>query len=101
LSCVTRGRSSRPTSTRPYVPFPAHDRPELRLAVAGDVGDSGTRLAATANAMARLAVDDPYDELLLLGDNVYPSGDPARPPVERLSRVACTARGDLRGSCHG
>ena len=79
-SYMTHWKGS-PTSTRPYAPFPADDRPELRLAVAGDVGDSGSRLTATANAMARLATDDPYDELLLLGDNVYPSGDPARLPA--------------------
>jgi 3',5'-cyclic AMP phosphodiesterase CpdA len=79
-SYLTHWKGS-PTSTDPYVPFPADDRPELRIAVAGDIGDSGSRLTATANAMARLATDDPYDELLLLGDNVYPSGDPALLPA--------------------
>jgi 3',5'-cyclic AMP phosphodiesterase CpdA len=49
----------------------------LRLAVAGDVGDSGARLDATASAMAALDATDAYDALLLLGDNVYPAGDPA------------------------
>jgi 3',5'-cyclic AMP phosphodiesterase CpdA len=78
-SYLTHWRGS-PTHTEAYVPFPADDPPELRIAVAGDVGDSGSRLTATADAMARLAGDDPFDVLLLLGDNVYPSGDPAQLP---------------------
>ena len=78
-SYLTHWRGS-PTHTEAYVPFPADDAPALRIAVAGDVGDSGTRLSATADAMARLVDDDPFDVLLLLGDNVYPSGDPAKLP---------------------
>ena len=31
--------------------------------------------------MADLETDDEYDALLLLGDNVYPTGDPARLPA--------------------
>ena len=64
-----------PNSTRAYVPFPADDPPVLRLAVVGDIGDSGRRLDATAAAIDRLAGNDPFDLLLLLGDNVYPAGD--------------------------
>lgn len=65
-----------PAHTEPYVAYdPA---PLIHLAVAGDIGDSGTRLDATATAMARIGAAQPYDALLLLGDNVYPSGDPAR-----------------------
>jgi 3',5'-cyclic AMP phosphodiesterase CpdA len=67
-----------PTHTEPYVPFPADDRPTLRIAAAGDIGDSGDRLDRTAEAIAALGTEDPYNYLLLLGDNVYPSGDPAR-----------------------
>lgn len=67
-----------PTHTEPFVPFPAGSQPELHVAVAGDVGDPGGRLDATAAAMARAGETDPYDVLLLLGDNVYPSGDPDR-----------------------
>jgi 3',5'-cyclic AMP phosphodiesterase CpdA len=48
----------------------------LRLAVAGDVGDSGSRVEATGRAVSRVADDDPWDALVLLGDNVYPAGDP-------------------------
>ena len=66
-----------PSHTEPYVPFPADDPPALHLAVVGDSGDSGSRLTATADAIARLGAELPYDILLLLGDNVYPGGDPA------------------------
>ena len=79
VSYLTHWKGS-PTGTRAYVPFPAGDPPVLRLAVAGDIGDSGSRLDATAAAIGRLAGNDPFDVLLLLGDNVYPAGDPARIP---------------------
>ena len=46
-------RKGSPTHTEAYRPFPADDLPELRIAVAGDVGDSGRRLDATGAAMAR------------------------------------------------
>jgi 3',5'-cyclic AMP phosphodiesterase CpdA len=79
ISYLTHWRGS-PTHTEPYVPFPADDPPEMRIAVAGDIGDSGSRLDATGAAMARIEADDEFDVLLLLGDNVYPSGDPAELP---------------------
>jgi 3',5'-cyclic AMP phosphodiesterase CpdA len=79
VSYLTHWKGS-PAGTWAYVPFPAEDPPVLRLAVAGDIGDSGRRLDATAAAIGRLAGDDPFDLLLLLGDNVYPAGDPARIP---------------------
>jgi 3',5'-cyclic AMP phosphodiesterase CpdA len=66
----------RPAATEPYVPFPPDERPQLRIAVAGDVGHRGARIRATGAAVSRLAGDDPWDVLLLLGDNVYPAGDP-------------------------
>lgn len=71
-------RKGEPAASMPYVPF--DPRPELHLAVAGDVGDSGRRLTATADAMAAIGATVPYDALLLLGDNVYPRGDPAKLP---------------------
>lgn len=67
-----------PTKTHPLVPFPPGGEPELRIAVAGDVGYGNDRERRTAEAMARAGAMDAYDVLLLLGDNVYPSGDPAR-----------------------
>jgi hypothetical protein len=73
-------RKGAPAHTVAYQPFPADDPPALRVAVVGDVGDSGRRIDATGAAVAALAGDDPFDVLLLLGDNVYPDGDPAELP---------------------
>ncbi len=62
-----------PAETAPY---PGLDPdPVLRLAVAGDVGTGGAAEYATAAAMDALEADREFDALLLLGDNVYPSGD--------------------------
>jgi len=59
------------------VPYPlSASRPEVRLAAAGDVGTGGAEEYATADAMAELETSGEFDALLLLGDNVYPSGDP-------------------------
>lgn len=69
-----------PTDTEAYAPTPAEARALLRMAVAGDVGEVGAHLDATATRMAEIGMKSPYDVLLLLGDNVYPSGDPARIP---------------------
>ena len=69
-----------PTSTKPLTPFPPGAEPDLRVAVAGDVGYANDREKRTAAAMARAGEGEPYDVLLLLGDNVYPSGDPRRLP---------------------
>lgn len=65
-----------PTESRPWTPFPADDEPVLRVAAAGDVGTGGSRAERTARAIADLAQRAPFDVLWLLGDNVYPSGDP-------------------------
>jgi len=50
----------------------------IRLAVAGDVGTGGSDEALTAAAMDTLEAQSEYDALVLLGDNVYPSGDPTK-----------------------
>ena len=70
-----------PTKTSPLTPFPAGSEPVLRIAVAGDVGYGNEREHQTARAIVAAGRTDPYDVLLLLGDNVYPSGDPSRLPV--------------------
>jgi 3',5'-cyclic AMP phosphodiesterase CpdA len=77
----------------PYVPF--QPPPLKHLAVAGDVGDSGHRLDATGALVDDLAQrTTTYDALLLLGDNVYPDGDPARLPMTVFEPFAATlARG--------
>jgi 3',5'-cyclic AMP phosphodiesterase CpdA len=50
----------------------------LRLAVAGDVGHPSPELDRTVAAMADEHARRPFDALVLLGDNVYPDGDPAK-----------------------
>lgn len=69
-------RKGGPTSTVPYVPFDT--KPLLHLAVAGDTGDAGRALDRTGALVTRLDDEMPFDALLLLGDLVYPSGDPTR-----------------------
>ena len=69
-----------PTNTKPLPPFPAGAGPDLRVAVAGDVGYANDRERRTAAAIVRAGEARPYDVLLLLGDNVYPAGDPGRLP---------------------
>lgn len=71
-------RKGGPAHTAALEPVPSSGPPALRLAAAGDVGESGDRLEAAAHAMESAEPDPPYDVLLLLGDNVYPDGDPAR-----------------------
>ena len=84
-SYLTHWKGS-PTHTTAFRPYAIH--PELHVGVAGDIGDSGDRLDATAQAMARLGRADPYEVLLLLGDNVYPSGDPKELPNTVFSPFA-------------
>ncbi len=67
-----------PTQVSAYEPL--QPAPEWHLAVAGDVGDSGNRLDTTGATMARIQAIQNYDDLLLLGDNVYWNGDPAKLP---------------------
>lgn len=67
-----------PTRTWPLEPYAPGEERLLRIAVVGDVGHAGGREQATARAVARAARLRPYDALVLLGDNVYPRGDPGR-----------------------
>lgn len=59
-------------------PFPVDDPPLLRLAAAGDVGTGSPQEHAVADAMAAVGDERSFDALLLLGDNVYPAGDPSQ-----------------------
>ncbi|MDP2292267.1 MAG: metallophosphoesterase [Actinomycetota bacterium] len=65
-----------PSSTEPYLPFP--EQPNFHIAAAGDTGDAGSRLDSTGVAIERIGEQYPFDALLLLGDLVYPSGDPSK-----------------------
>ena len=64
------------TNTEPLPTFGPGEAPLLRIAAAGDVGSGGDRARRTADAIAEAGSAHSYDELLLLGDNVYPVGDP-------------------------
>lgn len=75
VSYLTHWRGG-PDTTWVYEAY--SERPVVHFAVAGDSGDSGRRLDSTAAAIAAIGSADPYDALLLLGDLVYPSGDPDR-----------------------
>ncbi|MDQ4132183.1 MAG: metallophosphoesterase [Actinomycetota bacterium] len=48
-----------------------------RVAVVGDVGHPSPELDATVAALVRASTERPFDALVLLGDNVYPDGQPA------------------------
>lgn len=79
LWSVLTHRKGAPTTTWAIEAFPAGGEPIARIAVAGDVGEGEEEEWQTAWAIRQLSFDDaPYDALLLLGDNVYPDGDPAR-----------------------
>ena len=71
-------------------PFDPSDPPALRLAVAGDVGTGGDAEFATAAAMAHRENEQEFDALILLGDNVYPHGDP-----DRLDETVFVPFGDV------
>lgn len=56
----------------------AGEDPAVRLAVAGDVGTGDDQERRTAAAAASRAGGRGWDALVLLGDNIYENGDPAR-----------------------
>lgn len=65
----------------------------FRFVALGDTGTGGQGQLAVARRMAALHGEQPFDTVLLLGDNVYPSGDAAdlpekfeRPYAELLRR---------------
>lgn len=68
-----------PSHTVAWQPLPTAGQ-ELHLALAGDVGHTGSRLDATAASVDRVDARQPFDGLVLLGDNVYREGDPDRLP---------------------
>lgn len=69
-------RKGAPTETWALTPLAAD--PDLRIAAVGDVGEGEEIDWSTSWAISRSGDDVRYDVLLVLGDNVYPSGDPAR-----------------------
>ena len=72
------GTVGAPELTSPVEVRSEGEQPVVRLAVVGDVGTGEADEIAIAELVARLGRTDPFDGLVLLGDNVYPNGDPAR-----------------------
>lgn len=71
-------RIGEPGQTWDVVALPEEAQPWLRVALVGDVGDGTGREYETAAAIEAQSKIDRYDILMLLGDNVYPAGDPER-----------------------
>ena len=94
-SYLTHWKGS-PTNTWPLVAVAPGDQQLLHMAVAGDTGDSGRRLDRTATAIAEWNSTDPFDVLLLLGDNVYPNGDPAKLDATVFTPFAATLESGTR-----
>jgi 3',5'-cyclic AMP phosphodiesterase CpdA len=58
-------------------PDAAATQPTVRLAAVGDFGMANDGAYAVARAMTTAAATQKFDALILLGDNVYPVGDPS------------------------
>lgn len=65
-----------PSETTPAAPISPGDPPLVRLAAAGDVGTGDEAAHRTAATMDDQEAEGDYHAVLLLGDNVYPNGDP-------------------------
>ncbi len=61
-------------TTKATAPTPV--APRLRLAAVGDVGTGRESEYLVAASMDAVEGSDEYDAVILLGDNVYPDGDP-------------------------
>jgi 3',5'-cyclic AMP phosphodiesterase CpdA len=79
LSSTGDDRPSSSPVTSPATPVPTvAEKPEVRIAIAGDTGTRNAAAIATARRMEIDAKDGgPYDALILLGDIIYPNGDSA------------------------
>lgn len=75
---VMPGRVGAPEATIVVTTLAEETEPVARLAVLGDVGTGEPDEWATANLVVEAGVTDPFDGLVLLGDNVYEDGDPER-----------------------
>jgi 3',5'-cyclic AMP phosphodiesterase CpdA len=78
IAATLTHRVGGPPQTWQVVDLPPDAQPLLRVALVGDVGDAGARADAVAGAVQDQSAVDRYDILMLLGDNVYPAGDPTR-----------------------
>ena len=78
VSAAMPGRVGVPDVTTPFTARTAVEEPLTRFAVVGDVGTVATDEWTVAARVASVGSSDPFDALVLLGDNVYPDGNPAR-----------------------
>jgi hypothetical protein len=76
IGAYLTNRVGEPPQTWEVVALPPAAQPDLRVALVGDVGGGGDREYETAAVIEAQSAWDRYDILMLLGDNVYPSGDP-------------------------
>jgi predicted phosphodiesterase len=83
-----------PVASDPYAD--TGGRRLVRLAAAGDVGTGGRAEYATAAAADRLEATGEFDALVLLGDNVYPDGEPERVKAAVLDPFAGVLDGPTR-----
>jgi 3',5'-cyclic AMP phosphodiesterase CpdA len=67
-----------PKATTPVTERSAAEHPEVRVAVVGDVGTGEPDAHAVADRVTAVGTADPFDALVLLGDNVYPDGNANR-----------------------
>ena len=75
---IMPGRVGAPEATIVVTTLVEETEPVARLAVLGDVGTGEADEWATANLVVEASDPHPFDGLVLLGDNVYPDGNPDR-----------------------
>jgi hypothetical protein len=85
-----------PSEGVPVEPFHPTRRPSVRFAAAGDVGTGEGNEQRTATAMDALEPQQSFDALLLLGDNIYPSGDPSQVQEVIFDAFSGVLDGDTR-----
>lgn len=78
VSAAMPGRVGAPDVTIPLAHRVDANEPLYRIAALGDVGTGDADEYAVASQVAAVGEADPFDALVLLGDNVYPDGNPAR-----------------------
>ena len=71
-------RIGEPTQTWDVVALPEEAQPWLRVALVGTWATAATGCTRRQPAIEAQSQVDHYDTLMLLGDNVYPAGDPER-----------------------
>jgi hypothetical protein len=78
VSAAIGGDVGAPDVTIPLVARPDASQPISRIAVVGDIGTGAPDAYAVADRVASTGTSDPFDALVVLGDNVYPDGDATR-----------------------